>query len=72
MDNFYAAQKDLQDRAAKALSVGDADRAARIRTVAQHFSTTRFQAESELEYREDLMRREYAKGILATMPGTAQ
>lgn len=34
MDNFYAAQKDLQDRAAKALSVGDADRAARIRTVA--------------------------------------
>ena len=72
MDNFYAAQKDLQDRAAKALSVGDADRTARIRDVARHFSTTRYQAETELEYREDLMRREHAKEILATMPGTAQ
>lgn len=56
--NFYTAQDDLAQRAAKATEEGDMQKAARIRAVAEHFSTSRYQAEQELDYRERVIQRE--------------
>lgn len=70
--NFYLAQDDLSRRAAKAIEDGDMQKAARIRAVAEHFSTSRYQAEQELDYRENVIKRENAQKILAQTPGTAQ
>lgn len=70
--NFYTAQDDLAQRAAKATEEGDMQKAARIRAVAEHFSTSRYQAEQELDYRERVIQRENAQKLLAQTPGTAQ
>ncbi len=70
--NFYTAQDDLAQRAAKATEEGDMQKAARIRAVAEHFSTSRYQAEQELDYRERVIQRENAQKLLSQTPGTAQ